>query len=167
MKQLWNEVFVGTPMILLGMGFAVWGGLQYDLIRDDGVLGPGFLPLASGIAMAVFGCWGVASACLQHLEASRSEKPVATDSESTDERSMTTVWVVFALMAIAIVLAPIIGFFLSFGLLVFALITFVERERVLHAVLLAVGASLLSWLVFHQLLHVAMPVPFIRLITGY
>lgn len=167
MKQLRNEILVGFPLILVGVGFAVWSSLQYNLIRDDGVLGPGFLPLISGVAVAVFGCVGVSTTCWQHLKDSRADKADVADQKSTDERSMITVVLVFALMAAAIFLAPIIGFFLSFALLVFVLITFVEREKVRYAVLLAVGISFVSWLIFHELLNVAMPVPFLNLIKGY
>src|SRR5699024_5356165 len=141
--------------------------LQYDLVRDDGILGPGFLPLVSGAALAVFGLAGVWGACLQQLRSAQAERSGTADGESADEqRSMTTVVIVFALMAVAIVLAPIIGFFLSFGGLVFVLIACVEKEKLLYALLLAFGAAFLSWLVFYELLRVAMPIPFIRLITG-
>lgn len=167
MNKLWREVFAGAPIILLGAGFAVWGGLNYNLIRPNGVIGPGFLPLVSGLVVAFFGCTGVVNACRQELKALKDRNAADADREPTEEsRSALTVLLVFAVMAAAIALAPIIGLFLSFALMVFVLITFVEREKARYAVVLAAGVTLVSWLVFYEMLHVAMPIPFINFIAG-
>lgn len=47
--------FIGAALLVaLGAAFAL-GSLQYDVFGQGGRIGPGFMPLAAGILLAVFG----------------------------------------------------------------------------------------------------------------
>jgi putative tricarboxylic transport membrane protein len=60
-------------------------------------------------------------------------------------------------MLVTVLLIPLLGFLLSFGLLILALVTFVEREGWLRGILLSVSAIVVTWLTFVVLLEIPLP----------
>lgn len=164
--KYWGEVIVAVSLILLGIGFAGWGE-QYGLLTNEGVIGPGFIPVVAGLMLAAFAGVSATKACWQLLKTWRAEKTVATASESSGEqRPLITALFVFASIVAAILLAPILGFLLSFGLLVLVLVTVVEREKFWLGLLLGVGASVAAWFIFIGLLNIPVPEGFLRYIMG-
>src|ERR1700753_3339710 len=43
----WGEAGYAGALLLVGL-LGVGGGLKYGLVRDDGIMGPGFIPLLGG-----------------------------------------------------------------------------------------------------------------------
>jgi Tripartite tricarboxylate transporter TctB family len=78
-------------------------------------------------------------------------------AEGDEEESGRTVAVAFGLMFVTVLLVPVLGFLLSFGLLILALVTFVEREGWLRGILLSVSAIAVTWLTFVVLLEIPLP----------
>lgn len=176
--------FIGSSLlVVLGAAFAV-GSLQFEIVRDSGEIGPGFIPFVSGILLVVFGAMvGIGTWWRVHpthgadqTEESRdaeSEEPTepeegaqSGDAESQEERWRYSVGPVFGLLVVAIVLIPILGFLVSFGLLMFALVRFVEQEKTLFAALLSAGAVGAAWVIFIRFLQIPLPEGFLGQIFG-
>lgn len=185
--------FVGAALLVaLGTAFAV-GALQYDVYGQGGRIGPGFMPLAAGILLAVFGAmvgveawWRHARGVSQRPEERESEESVSSEDtpsqavaseankdaqeqhvEAVDRGDATrSLILVFVLTSVAILLIPVLGFLVSFGLLILGLITFVERESLLLGVVLSVGTTVIAWLVFVQFLRIPLPQGILELVLG-
>lgn len=80
--------------------------------------------------------------------------PATTDDDGAGSR---TIAVVFAMTLVAILVIPLLGFLLPFAALIFALVAFVEGEGKWLALGLAVGAIVVTWLLFVVFLGVPLP----------
>lgn len=176
--------FAGSGLlVVLGAAFMV-GSLQFDILKDTGEIGPGFMPLVSGLLLVVFGVmvgmetwWRVrpAGGPDQEGEASEAEPGDSEieedaqpeeDESSQEDRWRYSVGPVFGLLAVAIVLIPVLGFLVSFGLLIFALVRFVEQEKTLYAAVSGAGAVVAAWLIFVHFLEIPLPEGFLGQIFG-
>ncbi|MEV4009459.1 tripartite tricarboxylate transporter TctB family protein [Nonomuraea angiospora] len=147
MRQLLRgEAVVWAVLVCLATAMAA-ASFGYGITKDGGQVGPGFLPLVSGVALAV-----LSAACL--LQSVRRAAPAA---EADDPRRVRTLWTVFAMLLVALLLVPLTGFLVAFGLLVFAVSAFVEKQRVVSAAGVAVAATLVIYAVF--VLFLAVPLP--------
>jgi putative tricarboxylic transport membrane protein len=145
-------------LVALGAAFAVGSLSAYEVITEEGRIGPGFMPFFSGTLLVVFGAMVGVGALRRARGASRPEGDVRDVPEGGVEASAgRTVGFVFGLTLVAILLIPVLGFLISFGLLVFALIRFVEGESLLRAIVVAVGAVIAAWLVFMFFLQIPLP----------
>lgn len=163
----------------LGIAFAL-ASLKYGLFGGGGRIGPGLVPFAAGISLVVFGGSIGLQIWRRHEESvpltperwkteeSALEKPtpLTAGEEGVREQGVETgdeegsnrlVALVFGLILIAILLIPVLGFLVSFGLLVLALVTIVEREGFLIGLALSIGAVAVTWLVFVYFLQVPLP----------
>ncbi|QYJ16466.1 hypothetical protein Rxycam_02299 [Rubrobacter xylanophilus DSM 9941] len=135
-------------VLLAGLGAALAAGATgYQVVTGEGRLGPGFMPFVVGLLLAVFG----GMVCVQALWGGRGSGEAG---ESAGGRSVA---VVFALTLLAILLAPVIGFLPAFGLLIFALVRFVEGEGWVVAAVLGAGAAAAAWAVFVLFLQIPLP----------
>lgn len=143
---------IGAGLIVaLGAAFAI-GATQYGLFGEGGRIRPGFMPFAAGTSLVVFGAMVGAEALLRTSRGSAERgEPVG------EEGSRQTVGLIFALTLVAILLMPLLGFLISFGLLVFALVSFVEREGLLLGAGMGAGAAVFAWLVFALFLQIPLP----------
>lgn len=177
--------YVATALLVaLGAATAI-GSLGYGLLAEDGRVGPGFMPFVAGVLLVLFGglvgweTWrrgrkapaatnpraptdsatGATSAPdgSGGRPAVGQERAAEVDEETGEEGSGRTVAAVFGLTLVAILLTPVLGFLISFGLLVFALVRFVERESAILGAALGVGAAVALWLVFVVLLSIPLP----------
>ncbi|MEV4355880.1 tripartite tricarboxylate transporter TctB family protein [Nonomuraea sp. NPDC049625] len=147
MRQLLRgEAVVWAVLVCLATAMAA-GSFGYGITKDGGQVGPGFLPLVSGVALAV-----LSAACL--LQSVRRAAPA---TEADDPRRVRTLWTVFAMLLVALLLVPLTGFLVAFGLLVFAVSAFVEKQRVVPAAGVAVAATVVIYAVF--VLFLAVPLP--------
>lgn len=140
---------------------AVWGLLVclsaamagvssgYGITRDGGQVGPGFLPLVSGAALAV-----ISATCLLRSVRRAAPEP---EEEAADPRRVRTLWTVFGMLLVALLLVPLTGFLVAFGLLVFAVSAFVEKQRIVSAAGVAVAATVVIYAVFVLFLTVPLP----------
>jgi putative tricarboxylic transport membrane protein len=132
--------------LALGMAAASFG---FGITGEGGQVGPGFLPLVSGVLLA-----GLSAATLVGtLRRTAPEQPV----EQAERRRVRTLWIVFAMLLAALLLVPVTGFLVAFGLLVFAVSAFVERRRPVPALVVAVVATLVIYAVFVLFLNVPLP----------
>ena len=167
------------------------GALAYHLFGKGGRIGPGFMPFCAGLALACFAVWALAESFVRGTPAKTAgalsgaaEPSAGTDAAGTDavgtdpagerppgERpaaggSERRVVLVFVLTVAAFALSYVTGFLLAFGLLVCALLWFVEREKPWLAVSIGAVATLGSWSVFVLMLQVPLPGGMLGLLGG-
>ncbi|MGI8541525.1 MAG: tripartite tricarboxylate transporter TctB family protein [Rubrobacteraceae bacterium] len=151
---------VGTILLVaIGAAFAI-GGSGYGIFGEGGRIGPGFMPFMTGILVAVFGAM-VGLEAFRRSRRPEDEVPeryeIPTDGEA-EASSARTVGIVFAMTLAAILLTALAGFLPAFGLLVFALVRFVEKESIVAAAAFGVGSAVAAWLVFVLFLQIPLPV---------
>ncbi|MEV0613223.1 tripartite tricarboxylate transporter TctB family protein [Nonomuraea sp. NPDC050404] len=135
-------------VLLVCLSVAMAGvSFGYGITKEGGEVGPGFLPLVAGVALAL-----LSAACLlQWVRAPQAGE------EDVDPRRIRTLWTVFGMLLIALLLVPLTGFLVAFALLVFAVSAFVEKQRVVSAAVIAIVAALVIYAVF--VLFLAVPLP--------
>jgi putative tricarboxylic transport membrane protein len=150
---------VGSALLVaLGVAFAI-GGTGYGVFGEGSRIGPGFMPLVAGVLLVVFGAMiGVEAALHRGRVPSRRVQNMEQGGvEGEEEGGGRTVAVAFGLMLVTVLLIPLLGFLLSFGLLILALVTFVEKEGWLRGILLSASAITVTWLTFVVLLEIPLP----------
>lgn len=152
MKEKAPDLIGAGLLTVLGVAFAV-GATSLDIFGEGGRIAPGFMPFITGSLLAVFGLMVGVEALLS----APREQEEDDEHPEDEEGSRRTVALVFGLTFVAILLIPLLGFLLSFGLLVFALIWYVERERLLLGLGLGAGAAVFAWLVFGLFLQIPLP----------
>lgn len=166
-----------AALALLGAAFLA-GGIGYGVFIDGGLVGPGFLPAAAGMALLVLALVDL----VQHVlriegtdavddalyEGLVEDRPLTTDMLQTapdadifgrDQRARTRqlIMVVVALI-VAVALVPLIGLLVSLGLLMaFAAIVVERRSVVVSLIVTAVTVGFL-YLVFVIVLGIPVPV---------
>lgn len=153
-------------LVVFGVAFAV-GAVGYGIFGEGSRVGPGFMPLAASILLIVFGTIIGLQALLGRAPGSRTSAEyellgesgvgIPTQPETDEETSSRSVIMAFGLTLVAILLIPLLGFLLSFGLLIFVLVTFIEREGWVRGAVLSVVAIGVTWLTFVQLLKIPLP----------
>lgn len=139
-------------LVSIGAAFAL-GGVSYGVFGEGGRIGPGFMPFMTGALVAAFG----ALVGIGAFRRSRRSEDAPVPGTAEETASTRTVGVVFAMTLAAILLTTVAGFLPAFGLLVFALVRFVEKGSLLAAVALGAGASAAAWLVFVLFLRIPLP----------
>ena len=153
MREKAPDLIGAGLLVVLGAAFAVGAASGFELFGEGGRIGSGFMPFAAGVLLMVFGAMVGGQALLWR----RSEETGEPEDESDEEGSRYTVGVVFGLTFAAVLLIPVLGFLVSFGLLVFALVRFVEGEGWLLGAGMGIGAAVLTWLVFALFLQIPLP----------
>ncbi len=145
-------------LVALGVAFAI-GGSGYGVFGEGSRVGPGFMPFVAGVLLVVFGVMiGVEAALHRGRVPSHTVQNTQEGGvEGEEEAEGSTVAVAFGLMLVTVLLIPLLGFLLSFGLLILALVTFVEREGWVRGILLSVGAITVTWLTFVVFLQIPLP----------
>jgi putative tricarboxylic transport membrane protein len=117
------------------------------------------MPFVAGVLLVVFGVMiGVEAALHRGRVPSRTLQNIEQGGvEGEEEGGGRTVAVAFGLMLVTVLLIPVLGFLLSFGLLILVLVTFVEKEGWLRGILLSVSAIAVTWLTFVVLLEIPLP----------
>lgn len=176
-------------LMALGTVFTV-GAVDYDLFVEGGRIGPGFMPAVAGVLMIVFGVLIGVEALLQtRPDGEEGQRPEDDDRGITDEQSdrpdteatdnreraavdgegeipSRSVFLLFGLTLVALLLTPILGFFVSFGLLILSLVTFVEQAKLVSGIILSVSATAGAWLVFEWFLQIPLPTGILGLTSG-
>lgn len=146
-------------LVALGLAFA-GGSVQYGIYAEGGRLGPGFMPFVAGSLLVVFGATVGVEALLRRrrgVATSSASMPPPDREGGQDGRTRHSVPLLFGLTLAAVALIPVLGFLLAFGLLVFALVVFVERFEAMVGLGMGVGAVFLAWLVFALFLRIPLP----------
>jgi hypothetical protein len=156
-----GEAAVFAGLTLLGAA-AVVGGLHYGIFTGHGRVGPGMMPLVSGVVLCVLGAV-LTLRELQQSEASAELADPGADPEGRDIFGRTqaernrNLWVVFALLLVAILAVMVLGFLVAFGAFILVVSVFVEQRKPATALIIAVGACLVIYLVFELFLRVPLP----------
>ncbi len=149
MKERAPDLIGGGLLVALGTAFAI-GATRFELFTQGGGIGPGLMPFISGILLVVFGM-------LVGVEAWWRRERIPQPREEEEGVLNRSVALGFGLTLIAILLVPIIGFLLSFGLLIFALVVLLEREPFWLGLVLSIGAIAVTWVVFVWFLRIPLP----------
>lgn len=158
MRQKAPDLIGAGILVALGVVFAVGALSGLEVIDERGRIGPGFMPFATGLLLALFGAMvGGGTLLRREAEADGNAGEAEAPEDSEEGGSRYTVGVVFGLTLVAVLLIPVLGFLVSFGLLVFAVITFVEREGPILGLGLGTGAAVLTWVVFVLFLQIPLP----------
>lgn len=139
-------------LVALGMAFTVGALSGYEIFTEGSRIGPGFMPFATGLLLVLFGAM-VGGEALMRPSRGMEER----EEPGGEEGSRQDVGLIFALTLGAILLIPLLGFLVSFGLLVFALVSFVEREGLLLGAGMGAAAAVFAWLVFALFLQIPLP----------
>ena len=142
-----KDILAGLALAALG-SFIALRATSWDLMGEDGP-GPGFFPLGYGVLMIVLSLMLVLRALFRP-----SPDSMAGSDISGHVRALLT-WAVFAGSAVAM---QYTGFVLGFAVLSMFIVAYVFRRGWRSMVLVGVGCSAGFWLVFTQLLGVALPV---------
>lgn len=147
--------------------FVVIYGLQYPLRADDGTVGPGLMPLISGVALAITAAVLLARAAGAPLRRPHPAVPAAPPAELSvadfddgapeEAGQPLTVAGILGLLILAVVLAPTVGLVPMLGVLVFVCVLVFERQGWIAAAVMAGAAMAMSWLVFVRLFEVPVP----------
>ncbi len=155
MREKAPDLIGSALLVALGAAFAIGALTGLEVVNDQGRIGSGFMPFATGLLLLLFG------AVVGFEGLLRGEGEEATESEEDEpeeERgSRHKTGLVFAMTLAAILLVSLVGFIIAFGLLVFALVRFVERESLLLGTAVGLGAMVFTWVVFVFFLRIPLP----------
>ncbi|MER5392972.1 tripartite tricarboxylate transporter TctB family protein [Saccharopolyspora sp. NPDC002686] len=149
-----GQVVLFSGLALLGAGFAL-SAFGYGVLLPESRIGPGFLPLVAGGLLAVL-------SVLLLVEQLRRPQP-SSAVRGVDDFGRTPqqrVWIlrrVFVLLPVAVALVPVLGMVCALGVLVLVISTWLERRRLLPAVLLSASSAAAMYVVFAVVLQVPLP----------
>jgi putative tricarboxylic transport membrane protein len=168
-------------LVALGITMAITS-VGYDLVAEGGGIGPGLMPFTAAILLIAFGAAvGAESLRSSHERHSGTAKrddreperqsdaaaqPDGDDGHEAREISGKTVALVFALTLAAIAFVPLLGFLAPFAVLIFVLVTLVERQGWVRGAVLGVTASAITWLIFVRLLQIPLPTGILEATPG-
>jgi hypothetical protein len=169
------RVAIATSVILalLGIG-AVIGGISYGVIEEDGLIGPGFLPTMAGGLVAIFAIGDIVSRLRAKPTMSEAElilgaeadavleEEVAAESDidifgRTQKQRSRMLVAVLLILIVTLLLVPLLGFIISFGLMLLSIAVFVEKRKWLPALAVTAAALAVTYLIFVVLLRVPLP----------
>lgn len=155
-RQWLQDLFCGAAFLALGLAFAI-GGSRYE-IGSAVRMGPGYLPIALGGALALLGLTTVGQGVLAWR---RTAAGAAGPQGTRAEPARTVPWARGALVIGAIVFfgLTIEGLGIIPTVFVTALLAALagQHAKILRAVLTAVGVTLVSWLIFVVALQLRLP----------
>ncbi len=169
------EVAAFALLTALG-GALVVTSFGYGLRTDRGWVGPGFMPMVLGSLMFLMAGWQLVRVLtgrqaehhdrLADLAGAEPEPRSQEDEDAladvdifgrTAKQRVRQMWTVVAAIAAAILIVPLLGLPISFGLMVFFISTFVERRKLLPAALITVVSIGVVHLLFVTFLGVPLP----------
>lgn len=167
---------IAASAVLAAIGAAACvAGYGYGLETEDGTVGAGLLPAATGAVIAVLALVDLAQQLIAARRATAASGTAETSTVEADTAEAVTeddgidvlgrsprqrnrnLAVVVALVFAAALLVPLIGLLLSMGLLILAITIGVERMKPLSAISVTAVALACVWLVFTLGLRVPFP----------
>ena len=163
-----------ASLIIAVIGIAaVIGGFGYGFI-EDGRIAAGFLPVLVGGAMALFALLDVVGSlrtsekestlletaqleAVDTLEpASEHESDLDIYGRSSKQRDRMLLMVIGIMLA-TVLLVPVLGFLVAFGLMLIVIAVVVERRRLLPSILVSAIALAAAYGIFVLFLRVPLP----------
>lgn len=158
-----GELVCTGCLLAAGLFITVYG-LRYPLITSDGVVGPGVMPLITGLTLAVVTALLFARTILAAFAATEKEAEPADVSLSdfSDEGGSAgkpvTVAGILSMLVLSILLSPFLGLIPMLALTMFVCVFVFERQSFLTALLMALGGGIAGWLIFVKLFEVPVPI---------
>jgi amino acid transporter len=158
----YGEVVVVGALAVLGAA-AVVGAPGYGILVEGNRVGPGLVPLVAGILVAMlFGAAFVeAMRGARTMQGAGGQGPAVRDGHDifgrTREQRVRQLWIVVGLLLVTLLLVPVIGFLLAFGLFTFVVSTAVEGRPLLQAILISLVAVAAVYAIFVEFLAVPLP----------
>lgn len=157
-----------TALLLLAVVGAYLSISAFDLgLRTRGAwVAPGTMPLAVGAPLCLIAAGRLAGLARRGEALTGAEDRAADQDDDAEDRDIfgrtaahriRQLWTVAAALAVAILLVPLLGFPVSFGMLVFFSATVVERQRLLPAVAITAASLVAVHLIFVMFLGVPLP----------
>ena len=152
--------------VLLGIGICVFVmAFGYGFFEENGEVGPGLVPGLAGGVIILATLWDMWKSYKEEKmahpvgEAKADGEQDVLDAEDDSESQTRTgaVLAVFGVLLAAVVLTRFIGLLLSLVVMVFVLVTFVERKKWWQGLLEAGCVFLMGYVVFIVLLNVPLP----------
>lgn len=148
-------------------------GLRYPVLTEEGVIGPGAMPVAAGTVLTAIATALLARALRQaapRLERSPAREKTHPDladvSDVASAGKPITVAGIFGVLVVTVVLAPYLGLIPMLSLAVFVLVFVFERESFLSAITLSAAGGIGSWLLFDWLFDIPLPVGIVWMAIG-
>lgn len=163
------EIVAYGLVAALGVAF-VATSFGYGLRTDDGWVGPGFLPLVVGGLLFLLS--GVelarrlrgsgheddsAAAEARPVDEQETGEPATDIFGRTEAQRIRQLWTVAAALLVAILLTPLLGLPVAFGLLVFFISVWVESRPIVTALVITGVSVAVVHTVFVVLLGVPLP----------
>lgn len=158
-----ERLAVGVAIAAVGVG-AIVGGFEYGVVRATGGIGPGAVPLAVGILLAVEGlllsraAWATPSSAaspVQDVFTEEEDGPIADDG---DKGELIGSMILVAMLAGVLLLTPYLGFVPMIVVFAFTAARFFENLSIRTSLILGLIAGGFIWIVFIGLLGVRLPV---------
>ncbi|WP_406690974.1 tripartite tricarboxylate transporter TctB family protein [Saccharopolyspora sp. ID03-671] len=141
-----------TSLVVLGAAVAVSAPV-YGVFGEQGRIGPGFMPLAAGLVLAV-----LSAAQLRHPVAeAEPEQAGVDDAGRTPARRAWILRRVLVLLVAAVALVPVVGLVWAFAGLVLLISTWLEGRNLLSSLVFSAAAGAVVWVIFGVLLAVPLP----------
>lgn len=171
---------IAFTAVLAAVGLAaVIGGLGYGVFGEDGLIGPGFLPVLAGGLVALFAVIDVIGRLRSRRTGSTTAdlvvdaaEPAAPEADLTAEADTASdvdiygrtqaqrtrmLVAVIAILIATLFLVNVVGFILAFGLMLLACAVAVERRKLVPSLIVTVVALGAAYLIFGVMLHVPLP----------
>lgn len=147
--------------VLTVLGAAVFGtSFGYGIIGDEGRVGPGLLPMVTGLLLLLL-AGGQLVARLRRtggaVTGPRQPDPTPDVFGRTESQRVRQLWTVVVAVPVAVLLVPLLGFLPALGLLVLFIAAVVERRPPLVALAIAAVAVAAGYGVFMEFLDVPLP----------
>lgn len=168
----WPSALTGERLFAGGIGvagvIAVAEGLSYGVIRDDGIIGPGFLPVLAGSLLVLLSLAIIRSTfrhddsetILDYVEGLAEQSRLEAEAEgdvtaaTVAEGSQRSAVFVFVGIGVSLVVAQWLGLILALSALVFCVLFFIEKTGLVRAVIGTLVMGFGTWLVFAHYLEV-------------
>lgn len=145
-----GQVVAFGVLAALGAGLFA-SSFGYGILGEGGRVGPGLLPMVTGLLLLVL-------SAAQLFARLRRPAPADPDAPGpADARRVRQLWTVALALPVAVLLVPLLGFLVAFGLLVLFVSAVVERRPPLVALLVTAAAVACGYGVFAVFLDVPLP----------
>jgi hypothetical protein len=157
--------------VLAAVGAAVFAtSFGYGILGEGGRVGPGLLPMVTGLLLLLLSAVQLL-ARLRRLRAGGTTPPpqdAGTDvfGRTEAQRVRQLVMVLIAL-PVSVLMVPVLGFLVAFGLLVLFVSAVVERRPPLVALLVTAVAVALGYGIFAVFLDVPLPAGLVGELLGW
>lgn len=143
-----GNIIFSLIWIVFGLFICLYDIMNYPIYDDQG-MGAGFFPLALGIVIAVVG--------IILLIMSLSGKFDKTEGVVPDAESLKHIFLFIVCSIIVVLLSSFLGMVISMAVFLFATLKIIYGESWIGALVIAIIASAVIWLIFDIGFQIAFP----------